>query len=117
MEKKEKYVSPYPSDDITYFKFNSEGSKQENILEETYTLFSCRLIGLHPSSLISIMDASIVTTAGLGLLKVSWVIHVILSLWAAGKCLHQRWASTLANRSNARHRFNIRAPPRPLPPM
>ncbi len=28
----------------------------------------------------------------------------------------QRWASTLANRSNARHRSNIRAPPRPLPP-
>ncbi len=28
----------------------------------------------------------------------------------------QRWASTLANRSNARHRPNIRAPPRPLPP-
>ncbi len=27
----------------------------------------------------------------------------------------QRWASTLANRSNARHRSNIRAPPRPLP--
>ncbi len=30
--------------------------------------------------------------------------------------LCQRWASTLANRSNARHRSNIRAPPRPLPP-
>jgi hypothetical protein len=31
--------------------------------------------------------------------------------------LAQRWASTLANRSNARHRSNIRAPPpRPLPP-
>ncbi len=32
--------------------------------------------------------------------------------------LWQRWASTLANRSNARHRSNIRAPPppRPLPP-
>jgi hypothetical protein len=29
---------------------------------------------------------------------------------------NQRWASTLANRSNARHRSNIRAPPRPLPP-
>ncbi len=29
--------------------------------------------------------------------------------------LLQRWASTLANRSNARHRSNIRAPPRPLP--
>ncbi len=29
---------------------------------------------------------------------------------------YQRWASTLANRSNARHRSNIRAPPRPLPP-
>ncbi len=28
----------------------------------------------------------------------------------------QRWASTLANRSNARHWSNIRAPPRPLPP-
>ncbi len=28
----------------------------------------------------------------------------------------QRWASTLAKRSNARHRPNIRAPPRPLPP-
>jgi hypothetical protein len=31
----------------------------------------------------------------------------------------QRWASTLANRSNARHRSNIRAPPHapsPLPP-
>jgi hypothetical protein len=28
----------------------------------------------------------------------------------------QRWASTLANRSNARHRSNIRAPPRPFPP-
>ncbi len=31
-------------------------------------------------------------------------------------CIKQRWASTLANRSNARHRSNIRAPPRPLPP-
>jgi hypothetical protein len=29
---------------------------------------------------------------------------------------HQRWASTLANMSNARYRSNIRAPPRPLPP-
>jgi hypothetical protein len=28
---------------------------------------------------------------------------------------NQRWAATLANRSNARHRSNIRAPPRPLP--
>jgi hypothetical protein len=28
----------------------------------------------------------------------------------------QRWASTLANRSNARHRSNIRAPP-PAPPQ
>jgi hypothetical protein len=28
----------------------------------------------------------------------------------------QRWASTLANRSNARHQSNIRASPRPLPP-
>ncbi len=28
----------------------------------------------------------------------------------------QRWASTLANRSNARHRSKIRAPPGPLPP-
>jgi hypothetical protein len=28
----------------------------------------------------------------------------------------KRWASTLAKRSNARHRSNIRAPPRPLPP-
>ncbi len=28
----------------------------------------------------------------------------------------QRWASTLANRSNARHRSNIRAPQCPLPP-
>jgi hypothetical protein len=27
----------------------------------------------------------------------------------------QRWALTLANRSNARHRSNIRAPPRSLP--
>jgi hypothetical protein len=27
----------------------------------------------------------------------------------------QRWASTLANRSNARHRSNIRAPPPPTP--
>jgi hypothetical protein len=27
----------------------------------------------------------------------------------------QRWASTLLNRSNARHRSNIRAPPRPPP--
>jgi hypothetical protein len=37
----------------------------------------------------------------------------------AGHCsnvrCNQRWASTLANRSNARHRSNIRAPPRPLP--
>ncbi len=28
----------------------------------------------------------------------------------------QRWASTLANRSNARRWSNIRAPPRPIPP-
>ncbi len=28
----------------------------------------------------------------------------------------QRWASTLANRSNARHRSKIRAPPTPPPP-
>ena len=28
----------------------------------------------------------------------------------------QRWASTLANRSNVRHRSNIRAPPKPPPP-
>jgi hypothetical protein len=28
----------------------------------------------------------------------------------------QRWASTLANRSNARHRSNIIAPPPPSPP-
>jgi hypothetical protein len=28
----------------------------------------------------------------------------------------QRWASTLANRSNARHRSNIGAPPPPTPP-
>jgi hypothetical protein len=28
---------------------------------------------------------------------------------------NQRWASTLANRSNARHRSNIRAPHAPLP--
>ncbi len=33
-----------------------------------------------------------------------------------GGGLDQRWASTLANRSNALHRSNIRAPPRPLPP-
>ncbi len=46
-------------------------------MEETYTLFSCRL-KLHPPSLISIMDASIVTTAGLGYLKVSRVVHAIL---------------------------------------
>jgi hypothetical protein len=32
--------------------------------------------------------------------------------------IKQRWASTLANRSNARHRSNIRAPsPRPPPQM
>jgi hypothetical protein len=29
---------------------------------------------------------------------------------------YQRWASTLANRSNARHRSNIRALPPPPPP-
>ncbi len=29
----------------------------------------------------------------------------------------QRWASTLANRSNVRHRSNIRAPPRPPPQL
>jgi hypothetical protein len=32
------------------------------------------------------------------------------------KGTHQRWASTLANRSNARHRSNIRVPPTPPPP-
>ena len=32
------------------------------------------------------------------------------------KVVHARWASTLANRSNARHRSYIRAPPRLLPP-
>ncbi len=32
------------------------------------------------------------------------------------EALPQRWASTLANRSNARHRSNIRAPPTPPPP-
>ncbi len=37
--------------------------------------------------------------------------------WYASEWLRcrQRWASTLANRSNARHRSYIRAPPRPLP--
>ncbi len=30
-------------------------------------------------------------------------------------CHYQRWASTLANRSNARHRPNIRAPHAPYP--
>ena len=35
--------------------------------------------------------------------------------WLKTYCFLQRWASTLANRSNARHRSNIRAPPRPLP--
>jgi hypothetical protein len=30
--------------------------------------------------------------------------------------LYQRWASTLANRSNARHQSNIRAPPPTAPP-
>ncbi len=37
-------------------------------------------------------------------------------VWIRTQSAAQRWASTLANRSNARHRSNIRAPPRPLPP-
>ncbi len=38
-------------------------------------------------------------------------------LYNVEKPKNQRWASTLANRSNARHRSNIRAPPpHPHPP-
>ncbi len=36
--------------------------------------------------------------------------------WIDGTVTHSWWASTLANRSNARHRSNIRAPPTPPPP-
>jgi hypothetical protein len=39
----------------------------------------------------------------------------LLELPGTGGPSKQRWASTLANRSNARHRSNIRAPPRPPP--
>ena len=43
---------------------------------------------------------------------VAVVGDILQFFWGMG----QRWAWTLANRSNARHRPNIRAPPRPLPP-
>jgi hypothetical protein len=43
-----------------------------------------------------------------------YYIYVVTRVPVTG--LNQRWASTLANRSNARHQPNIRAPPRPLPP-
>ncbi len=42
------------------------------------------------------------------------ISHTVLSV--QDHAASQRWASTLANRSNARHRSNIRAPPTPLPP-
>jgi hypothetical protein len=44
----------------------------------------------------------------------SVVIRIVFSLTMLPS-LVQRWASTLANRSNARHRSNFRAPPRPPP--
>jgi hypothetical protein len=38
-------------------------------------------------------------------------MHIILQEKETILSHKQRWASTLANRSNARHRSNIRAPP------
>jgi hypothetical protein len=46
---------------------------------------------------------------------ITFTIHiglVLILIYVAD----QRWASTLANRSNARHRYNIRAPLTPPPP-
>jgi hypothetical protein len=46
-------------------------------------------------------------------------LNTLIFLFAqrvAGLSVEQRWASTLGNRTNVRHRSNIRAPPTPPPP-
>jgi hypothetical protein len=47
--------------------------------------------------------------------KKSIMVKWSIFWWATLIANNQRWASTLANRSNAWHRSNIRAPPRPPP--